>query len=74
MIKMDEDENNDDNVWNAAGVILDIDSGMLNEIIYLFFFFFLTKLLYVKHPQAISQVDIIWTMNVLGDWKIKGKI
>lgn len=36
---MDEDENNDDNVWNAAGVILDIDSGMLNEIIYLFFFF-----------------------------------
>lgn len=31
---MDEDKN--DNVWNASGVILDIDSGGLNEI-YTFF-------------------------------------
>lgn len=27
---MDEDKN--DNIWNASGVILDIDSGGLNEI------------------------------------------
>lgn len=27
MIKMDKDENDDDNVWNASAVILDIDSG-----------------------------------------------
>lgn len=28
MIKMDKDENEDDNVWNASAVILDIDSGV----------------------------------------------
>lgn len=28
---MQEDENDDDNVWNASAVILDIDSGVLNE-------------------------------------------
>lgn len=26
-LKMDEDENDDDKVWNASAVILDIDSG-----------------------------------------------
>lgn len=28
---MEEDENNDDNVWNASAVIMDIDSGALND-------------------------------------------
>lgn len=27
---MDEDGNDDANVWNASAVILDIDSGVLN--------------------------------------------
>lgn len=29
---MEEGENDDDNGWNASAVILDIDSGVLNEI------------------------------------------
>lgn len=28
---MDEDENDDAEVWNASAVVLDIDSGMLSE-------------------------------------------
>lgn len=31
---MEEDGNDDENVWNASAVILDIDSGVLNEIFF----------------------------------------
>ncbi len=29
-----EDENDDENVWNKSAVILDIDSGALNGILF----------------------------------------
>lgn len=31
MIKAQEDENDDENVWNASAVILDIDSGVQSD-------------------------------------------
>lgn len=45
-IKMDEEYSNDDDVWNASAVILDIDSGVLHEDLswFWFSFFFFTKL------------------------------
>ena len=43
---MDEEYSNDDDVWNASAVILDIDSGVLHEDLswFWFSFFFFTKL------------------------------
>lgn len=41
---MEEDYSNDDNVWNASAVILDIDSGVLHEDLSWFWFrFFLSS-------------------------------
>lgn len=48
---MDEDYNNDDNVWNASAVILDIDSGVLHEDLSWFWFRFFSFLKnYIKQP------------------------
>lgn len=46
---MNEVDNDDENVWNASAVILDIDSGVLNEI-----YFSLTS----QQPQPFCQIYI----------------
>lgn len=42
-----EEEDDDENVWNAAAVILDIDSGVFNE----------------KQPQQTSKLMLICHVN-----------
>lgn len=49
-LKMDEDKN--DNIWNASGVILDIDSGGLNEIYTFFVLQFCSFLASLSHSYT----------------------
>lgn len=49
--RMDEDDD-DENVWNASAVILDIDSGVPEDIS----FFFWSSFFFIKRAQPVWQV------------------
>lgn len=57
MIKMEEDGNDDENVWNASAVILDIDSGVLNEI-------FFANIISNSHSQFLKLILICHVSGV----------